>query len=118
MPSSFNLNLQPMIAATERRRATLLDRVRDALTPFEDVVGDWMQTAAPWVDRSGDARRGLHARVIVDDAANVITFLFSHNLDLEYPWWLETKFAGRDGIIKDAMDRWGPELMQAARAAL
>lgn len=71
----------------------------------------WMKDNAPWTDRTGNARAGLH--VDVTQAPAVLAELtFSHGEDVEYGVWLELRWQGRLGIINKSVDYWGPKLMQ------
>ena len=71
----------------------------------------WMRQEAPWTDRTGAARAGLH--VDVNQAPAVLAELtFSHGEDVPYAIWLEVANQGRFGIISKSVDYWGPKLMQ------
>lgn len=71
----------------------------------------WMKQNAPWQDRTGAARAGLH--VDVNQAPAVLAELtFAHGEDVEYAVWLEIANGGRFAIIAPAVDYWGPRLMQ------
>lgn len=70
----------------------------------EDELEFEMKRNAPWVDRTGDARRGLTARASNDDG--IITMTLSHTVD--YGFWLEVIQNGRFAII-------GPTLETEAR---
>lgn len=76
----------------------------------EDATA-WMKENAPWQDRTGDARKGLH--VEEKESPGVLTELvFSHGEDVPYAVWLEIAHAGQYAIIAPAIDYWGPKLMQ------
>jgi hypothetical protein len=71
----------------------------------------WMKQNAPWQDRTGAARAGLH--VDVNQAPAVLAELtFAHGEDVPYGIWLEIANGGRWGIISKSVDYWGPKLMQ------
>lgn len=76
----------------------------------EDATA-WMKERAPWQDRTGDARKGLH--VEEKESPGVLTELvFTYSEETYYSVYLETRFAGRDSILAPAIDYWGPKLMQ------
>lgn len=116
MPSAFTLNLAPLLGSVETLRATLPDRCMAALLPLAPQITAWMQTNHPWTNQTGDAERGL--RTEVEQALNEIAVVFAHDPSLSYPIYLETKFGGRDGVIRPAMDVWGPQIMDALRGVL
>ncbi len=71
----------------------------------------WMKSNAPWQDRTGAARAGLH--VDVDQAPAVLAELtFAHGEEISYSIFLELSNQGRFGIISKSVDYWGPRLMQ------
>ena len=55
---------------------------------------------APWTDRTGHARQGLHGGVDVDDTKFVL--YLSHGV--EYGIWLEIAHGGNYAIIKPTFD--------------
>lgn len=63
----------------------------------------WAKANAPWQDRTGAARAGLHATV----EGNAITL--AHGVD--YGLWLEIANQGKYAIIAPAIDYWGPRIM-------
>src|SRR5262245_13273308 len=70
----------------------------------------WMKANAPWQDRTGRARAGLHVDV-VEAPAVIAELVFAHGEDVEYGIWLEIANGGRFGIISKSIDFWGPRLM-------
>lgn len=65
----------------------------------------WMKANAPWTDRTGAARAGLH--VDVTQAPAVLAELtFSHGEDIDYAVWLELAHSGSFGIISRSVDYW------------
>ena len=57
----------------------------------------FMKANAPWTDRTGQARAGLHAEVIASD--NTFVLSMGHGQNVEYGIWLETRFNGRFAIV-------------------
>lgn len=68
----------------------------------------WAKANAPWTDRTGAARAGLHATV--EETGQIGTIVLSHGVD--YGLWLEIANGGRFSIIAKAIDMFGPKFMQ------
>lgn len=73
-----------------------------------DMV-EWCQENAVWTDRTGDARRTLHADV-ADSPGVATTITLAHGVP--YGIWLEIANQGRFAIIAPAIDHWAPIIMQ------
>lgn len=71
----------------------------------------WMKETAPWTDRTGNARAGLHVEVTQAPAV-LAELTFAHGEDVPYGIWLEIANQGRFAIIAPAVDYWGSRLMQ------
>lgn len=69
---------------------------------------EWAKANAPWQDRTGAARAGLHATV--EETGQIGTITLAHGVD--YGLWLEIANGGRFAIIAQAIDKFGVELMQ------
>lgn len=69
---------------------------------------NWAKANAPWQDRTGAARAGLHATV--EESGQIGTITLSHGVP--YGIWLEIANGGRFSIIAPAIDKFGVELMQ------
>lgn len=67
-----------------------------------------MKTQAPWTDRTGAARAGLHTAT--SHSPEKHTILFSHSVD--YGIWLEVKNSGEYEIIMPTVRQQGAELMR------
>lgn len=68
-----------------------------------------MKTEAPWHDRTGAARSGLHTVSFSGGGKHEI--IFAHSV--HYGIWLEVKFSGRDEIIMPSVRKTGRELMRS-----
>lgn len=68
-----------------------------------------LKTGAPWTDRTGAARTGLHT--VGFSSPDKHTIVFAHAV--HYGIWLEVKFSGRDEAIMPAVRQTGRELMGA-----
>lgn len=65
---------------------------------------------APWTDRTGRTRAGLHARV--EETGPIGTIILSY-AELEPGIWLEVANGGRFSIIAPTIDIFGPRLMRS-----
>lgn len=71
----------------------------------------WMKANAPWTDRTGAARAGLHVDVL-ESPGVLAELVFSHGEDVPYAVWLEIANAGQYAIIAPAIDHFGPLFMR------
>ena len=68
-------------------------------------VGEqFMKTNAPWTDRTGAARSGLHTKVVV--SSNKVAIVFYHSVP--YGVFLETRWGGKYAIVEPAIAYIGP----------
>jgi len=67
----------------------------------------FMKTNAPWTDRTGAARAGLHTSTAHSPSEHSI--LFAHTMD--YGIWLEVKNSGEYEIIMPSVKHTGRQLM-------
>jgi hypothetical protein len=82
----------------------------DVLVDYHTLKGmEHLKTDAPWTDRTGAARTGLHT--ISFSGGGKHTIVFSHAV--HYGIWLEVKFSGRDEVIMPTARKTGRELMQS-----
>lgn len=70
-----------------------------------------MRKNAPWHDRTGEARNGLHCRV--SHVAGRHTVTFAHGVS--YGIWLEVRWAGRYAIVGPTIQRTSGLLMRDLR---
>jgi len=80
------------------------------LVDYASLKGmEHLKTDAPWTDRTGAARAGLHT--ISFSGGDKYTIIFSHAV--HYGIWLEVKFSGRDEVIMPTVRKTGRDLMQS-----
>lgn len=85
------------------------DNVQISVIEFAETLAELAEGEAkrnaPWKDRTGEARRRLHARVerLNTGAARVV---LGHGVD--YGIWLEIKQAGRWGIVVKTLQQLAP----------
>lgn len=105
----FELDMAPLFKGLK-----VLDRKTDR--GIAGVVEYWdsrieahMKVAAPWTDRTGNARIGLFAKAGHDPGK-------SHWIDLghrvPYGIWLEVRWAGRYAIVLPTLIAYGPKIMK------
>lgn len=92
--------------------ATVSDRVENAVKAVVAMKGTEgiaaLKQNAPWTDRTGAARSGLHTITMLGGPQHVI--IYSHTM--HYGFWLEVKFNGRDAVILPTMIPEGRDLMK------
>lgn len=94
-------------------RENLLNAIRELLDVFGGQVVSYAKGAAPWTDRTSNARQGLN-HALKDEGA-VLGLVLYHTA--EYGIWLEVRWGGRWSIIMKTLTLYYPKLM-AALAAL
>jgi len=94
--------VQNRIDAIEQDVVALIDGLTEQVTAY-------MQANARWTDRTGDARRGLWSDIdhVVHQA---VYLLMSHDVTLDYSWYLETVSSGRYEILSSTSDHFWPVL--------
>lgn len=95
-----------------KRNIRELDRKVDgAIRLIVDLNGSrgegFMKTNAPWTDRTGAARSGLHT--VTSHSQSGHSILFAHTMD--YGIWLEVKNSGEYEIIMPSVRETGRQLM-------
>lgn len=74
---------------------------------FAGRVEEHAQSNAPWEDRTGNARDGLHAWAENGVFRHIIWLAHS----VSYGIWLEVRWSGRFAIIVPTIEVMGPQLM-------
>lgn len=96
-PSSPAVEGPEMLAAYFLAAANELvpEGITAGIHRLADAMVEYAQTYAPWNDRTGAAREGLHAEVLTEDGRFMAALL--HGVD--YGKWLELRDNGRLGIL-------------------
>ena len=80
-----------------------------AIITRQSALGEtWMKQNAPWTDRTGNARQGLHA-VPERERLRHYTLILAHAVS--YGIWLEVRNSGKYEIIQPALIRRGQAVM-------
>lgn len=90
---SFDTRVHRAIAATMKFHATRAQA--------------YARQAAPWTDRTSNARNGLFAKA--ESSGNSHRIIVGHSVS--YGIWLEVRWSGRYAIIRPTIDREGPLVM-------
>lgn len=69
----------------------------------------FMRNNAPWTDRTGNARAGLHAEVNVIDQGKAFEMIMAGSVP--YQIWLEVRFSGKYAILQPTCDYIGALLI-------
>lgn len=92
-----------------RRAPGRVDASLTAIVNRYSVIGEaWMKTRAPWTDRTGNARQGLHA---VPERQKFEFYMVVLAHAVSYGVWLEVANNGRYEIINPAMRHIGDQVM-------
>lgn len=78
-------------------------------------IENYMKSNAPWTDRTGNARQGLHTEVN-HVVGSMVEIILAHGV--EYGYWLEVKGAGAYAIVNPALDVFGPRVWADVRRML
>lgn len=84
-------------------------------TASEDAVR-YMKTNAPWTNRTGNARNGLHAEPYAIEGGKAFEIVVAHSVP--YGIWLETRFSGKYAILMPTVNFIGKLLIQRIQRAL
>jgi hypothetical protein len=68
-----------------------------------------MKANAPWTDRTGAARNGLHAKV--QASSTLVGIVLYHSVP--YGIYLETRWSGRYAIIVPTIQEFAPQFLEA-----
>jgi hypothetical protein len=69
----------------------------------------YAKTNAPWTNRTGNARSGLHAEITVSDDRNTFELLMAHSVF--YGVFLENRWSGKFAILMPTINYIGQLLM-------
>lgn len=94
---------------------TMFDRVVQALQPIKPTLLQLARDTHGWANRTGRAERGLQTDIVADVAELLIQLSLEHGPDVDYGYWLETRFEGRYGVIIQALEGVMPDIRAALR---
>lgn len=109
MTVTWNIDPGAYFAAITQQRVDAVKRDIVALVErLTDEVVAWMQQNARWQDDTGRARAGLWSDI--EETTWQVYLLMSHDVTLDYTWFLEYAHAGRFEILSSASDHFWPVL--------
>lgn len=71
---------------------------------------DFAKSHAPWMDQSGNARAGLHAKANPVNGGQAFELVLAHSVP--YGIWLEVRFSGKYAIIMPTLNIIGNLMIQ------
>ena len=108
MPSNFRL--EGDLTARLNQMGPKIKRAMVASAGLSATQAEsFMRSEAPWTDRTGLARAGLRAQVMV--STNKVALVMYHSVP--YGVFLEVRWGGKYGIIPATMAAVGPFWVQA-----
>lgn len=99
--------LRRRIERTPQRIDAALAAIINRHSPLAET---WMKQHAPWTDRTGNARQGLHATP-VRQRYEFYMIVLAHAVS--YGIWLEVANSSRYEIIKPALNSQGDAVMRS-----
>jgi hypothetical protein len=105
-------NLTQLINQPEAFGAELLEMAKQHMTDLATKIEDYAKANAPWTDRTGDARAGLHA--IMRSSREVFEIDLGHSV--YYGFFLENYNGGQYAIIEPTLRQFAPEMADIAAA--
>lgn len=118
MTVSWTIDPGEYLAKLTQQRADAIEHdIENLMEHLRATAQVWMQENARWQDQTRHAREGLWADVehVVRQS---LTLLLSHDVTLDYVWFLEYAHAGRFEILSSASDHFWPLLYQGVLAIL
>jgi hypothetical protein len=115
--ANFTLDLASLERGLNTYQRRLDLGVAAVLELFAAEVEQRAKQEHAWQNRTGAAEAGLNAGVEVDAATHITTLYLQHG-DIDYGWWLETRWGGRFGIIQPVLESTYAPVMAALRGAL
>lgn len=81
---------RPIFHGWPERHSRLLAATLALLQNYAGIAESRMKSRAPWIDRTGHARQGLHATAVVVKVPTATKMSLTLNHSMEYGKWLET----------------------------
>jgi hypothetical protein len=101
--------LQQVLDMPENARAAIDAAVESAMDKLAAEMEQYAKDNAPWRDRTGDARAGLHADVSSQGGVFAITLAY----DVYYGFYLETHNGGEFAIVTPTVQLFASKVMGA-----
>lgn len=85
-------------------------KVTQFMTQQASMLEQYMKSHHPWTNRTGNAERGLNAKVTQSKKRYVTTITLAHGKDIYYGVYLEHSMGERFAIIEPTIRLKGPEV--------
>lgn len=99
------------IGALERHLKSIPHDVQEGMKEgarsLAEEIEAWAKDNAPWEDRTGDAREGLHA-VVMQNKRDEVSIVLAH--EVEYGPYLENVGGGMYAIILPTMEHFADQV--------
>lgn len=82
----------------------------------EQEAPGFMKLNAPWTDRTGNARAGLHAKLNIENRGEAFELIFAGTV--YYQIFLEARFSGKFAIIMPTVNYFGGLLMDRIASSI
>jgi hypothetical protein len=92
---------EDLIIGLDRYEQQVYVAIREVAKYFAPVLEAYAKEKAPWTDRTGHARQRLHT-IVNALSQTVVELYLAHGV--EYGIYLETKWAGRYGIVWETIE--------------
>lgn len=89
-----------------------LAKVTRFMTSQASMLEEYMKSHHPWTNRTGNAERGLNAKVTQSKKKYVTTITLAHGKDVWYGVYLEYSMGQRFAIIEPTIRLKGPEITE------
>lgn len=96
----------------------VLAQVTSFMGQQASMLEAYMKSHHPWQNRTGNAERGLNARVTQSKKKYVTTIELAHGKDIWYGVYLEYSMGRRFAIIEPTIRIKGPEVMENMAALM
>ncbi len=106
---TFELDMEPLLKGIVQLDARTDRGIAGVVEYWDSRIEAHMKVAAPWTDRTGNARSGLFAKAGHEKGKR-------HWIDLghrvPYGIWLEIRWGGKYSIVFPTLVMFGPKIMK------
>lgn len=109
-PASFTwIGLENIDANLLNLKTQIPGNMARALEELKDEMVAYMQSNAPWDDRTGNARAGLQG-VVIKNSETSYSILLGHGSEIYYGVYLEFGLGGRYAIVMPTVEHFAPSI--------
>jgi hypothetical protein len=110
------VGLESVMALPAQFAEVLYDNLEKNLDNLADEIEKYAKDNAPWTDRTGNARSGLHTTH--DSSRTTGKFIINLGYSVDYGFFLETYDGGKFAIVGPTMQHFAPDLAELATEGL